>query len=213
MLVAELTHGLDLFLRDRLRRTAASAATLLPRLPGPLGALLPGAAALPAAFAGFSPPVPVPGRGLLPASQLVEELAPPLSQPEAIYLQTLVELAASLLGVAPAELEAPDARLLSRLLLSPSEQVRELQGALGALLGGGGGASADPALVREMAASVVDNLMVIAAERLAVADVDVLFPMRRGLLAVVQQAPAGAAAARQAQQQQQAAAEVLMTID
>lgn len=221
VLVAELTHGLDLFLRDRLRRTAASAATLLPRLPGPLGMLVPGASALPAAFAGFSPPVPVPGRGLLPASQLVEELAPPLSQPDAIYLQTLVELAASLLGVEPAELETPDARLLSRLLLSPSEQVRELQGALTALAGGNGGA--DPAVVREMAASIVDSLMGTAAERLGVDDVNTLFPMRRGVLAVLQQQAASgaagaagavvAAAASTAVQQQSEQAEVLMTID
>jgi hypothetical protein len=192
VLVAELTHGLDLFLRDRLRRTAASAATLLPRLPGPLGMLVPGASALPAAFSGFSPPVPVPGRGLMPASQLVEELAPPLSQPDAIYLQTLVELAASLLGVEPAELEAPDARLLSRLLLSPSEQVRELQGALTALAGGSGGA--DPAAVRGMAASIVDSLMCTAAQRLGVDDVNTLFPMRRGVLAVLQQQAAGGTA-------------------
>lgn len=39
-------------------------------------------------------------------------------------LQTIVELAAGLLGVQPADLEAPDVRLLQRLLLSPSEQVR-----------------------------------------------------------------------------------------
>lgn len=40
-----------------------------------------------------------------------------------MYLQTLLELAASLLGVQPAELAAPDARLLQTLLLSPNEQV------------------------------------------------------------------------------------------
>lgn len=220
VLVAELSHGLDLFLRDRLRRTAASAATLLPRLPGPLGMLVPGASALPAAFAGFSPPVPVPGRGLMSASQLVEELAPPLSQPDAIYLQTLVELAASLLGVEPAELEAPDARLLSRLLLSPNEQVRELQGALTALAGGSGGA--DPAAVREMAASIVDSLMRTAAERLGVDNVDTLFPMRRGVLGLLQQAAAaapapaagaGSVAAAAAARQQGEQSEMLMAID
>lgn len=94
LLIEELTHGLDLLLRDRLRRAAAGTATLLPRLPGLLGALLPGAGAVPAALAPLlaQAPVPVPGRGLLPAQRLVEELAPPLSQSEGVYLQTLVSV-------------------------------------------------------------------------------------------------------------------------
>jgi hypothetical protein len=92
LLAAELTNAADLFLRDRLRRAAAAAAAAFarPRLPLPLppglSGLAPTLPALPLP-PGFSPPVPVPGRGLMPAQQLVDELAPPLSQPEEVYLQ------------------------------------------------------------------------------------------------------------------------------
>lgn len=90
LLAAELTNAADLFLRDRLRRaaTAAAGAFSRPRLPLPLGlgGLLPSLPSLPLP-AGFSPPVPVPGRGLMPAQQLVDELAPPLSRGEEVYLQ------------------------------------------------------------------------------------------------------------------------------
>lgn len=81
LLVTELTNGLDLFLRDRLRRAAAAAATLTPRLPLLGLPLLPGPLPL--------PPVPVPGRGLLPVGALVDQLAPALSQQEEVYLQVL----------------------------------------------------------------------------------------------------------------------------
>ena len=88
LLLSELTHGLDLLLRDRLRRTAAALPTLLPRLPSPLGALLPGGDALAGALGGtlaaLAPPVPVPGRGLVPPQQLIDELAPPLSDSEGV---------------------------------------------------------------------------------------------------------------------------------
>lgn len=192
LLLAELTNGTDLLLRDRLRRAAAGVSTLAPRLPF-FGTLpLP---RLPALL------LPVPGRGLLPAGQLVDELAPALSQPEEVYLKTLTELAASLLGVQPAELEAPDAALLSKLLLSPNEQVRELQQAFGVLLGGGSGGSAassggatgggvgasgeSATAVREMTAQVVDALMGRAAQRLSV-EPDTLFPMRGAVLTALQ---------------------------
>eukprot|EP00887_Chlorella_sp_A99_P000183 scaffold13.g183.t1 len=221
LLLAELTNTLDLFLRDRLRRAAAAAPALLrPRLPLPLP--LAGALPLPALPAPPAPPVPVPGRGWVPPRQLVAELAPPLSQPEEVYLQQVVELAAGLLGLAPADLEAPRPALLLRLLLSPNEQarrasagargaarrgaearrgrparspargrraprallrrgrVRELQQALSIVAGGGG--AADPGVVQEMSAQVVDGLMRRAAGRLSV-DVDTLFPMRAALLA------------------------------
>jgi hypothetical protein len=127
----------------------------------------------------------------------VDELAPALSQSEEVYLQTIVELAAGLLGVQPADLEAPDARLLQQLLFNPNEQVRELQAALSILAGGGSSngtssssssssssSGADPAVVREMSAQVVDALMSRAAQRLSV-DPDTLFPMRRSLLGLV----------------------------
>lgn len=197
VLLAELTNAADLVLRDRLRRAATSAAASLsrPRLPLPfgLGSLLPPLPALPLP-AGFSPPVPVPGRGLLPASQLVDELAPPLSQTEEVYLQTILELAAGLLGVQPSELEAPDASLIQLLLFSPNEQVRELQSALSILTGssssdGSGGFNGDAATAREMTAQVVDALMGRAAERLSV-ESDTLFPMRRSIVNFLLQQPA-----------------------
>lgn len=111
--------------------------------------------------------------------------------------QTLVELAAGVLGVRPADLEAPQPALLQRLLLQPSEQVRELQAALSFLAAGGGGSGSsssgtgggsggDPAVVREMTGQIVDGLMGRAAERLGV-PADTLFPMRRSLLRALQQ--------------------------
>jgi hypothetical protein len=110
-------------------------------------------------------------------------------------VQTIVELAASLLGVQPAELEAPDARLLQTLLLSPSEQVRDLQEALRVVAGGQG--NADSAAVRDMTAQVVDALMGRAAERLGV-EADTLFPMRRSLLDLLERQGQPAAAAQAA---------------
>ncbi|KAL4438462.1 hypothetical protein ABPG77_000110 [Micractinium sp. CCAP 211/92] len=77
--------------------------------------------------------------------------------------QTIVELAASLLGVQPRDLEAPDARLLSQLLLSPSEQVRELQSALSILVGGGG--SGDPAAARQQTAEMTAQVGAGAGRR------------------------------------------------
>jgi hypothetical protein len=80
---------MDLLLRDRLRKAATlAAAQLTPRLP------LLGSLPLPA------PPLllPVPGRGLLPAAEALEALAPPLAPGEQVYLQQLTELAASVLG-------------------------------------------------------------------------------------------------------------------
>ena len=171
----------------------------MPRLPAL--PFLPPPPALPALP---PPPVPVPGRGLVPAQQLLAELAPPLTQSEEIYLRTVVELAAGLLGVQPAELEAPDASLLAQLLFSPNKQVRELQQALailaeGGVQGGGGGSSGSSSsgtggsqvaaggnqrVAREMAAQVVDGLMERAAARLSVG-VDTLFPMRRSILAAL----------------------------
>jgi len=90
LLVKELVTGLDYYTRDRLQRAYNSLPSLAPRIPflGPLP--LP---PLP------SPPVFVPGLGFQPAEQLLQKLAPPLSQTEEVYLQSLLEVASGLLGM------------------------------------------------------------------------------------------------------------------
>lgn len=90
LLVKELVTGLDYYTRDRLQRAYNSLPSLAPRIPflGPLP--LP---PLP------SPPVFVPGLGFQPAEQLLQKLAPPLSQTEEVYLQSLLEVASGLLGI------------------------------------------------------------------------------------------------------------------
>ena len=90
LLVKELVTGLDHYTRDRLQRAYNSLPSLAPRIPflGPLP--LP---PLP------SPPVYVPGLGFQPVEQLLQKLAPPLSQTEEVYLQSLLEVTSGLLGV------------------------------------------------------------------------------------------------------------------
>lgn len=90
LLVQELVTGLDYYTRDRLQRAYNSLPSLVPRLPflGPLP-LLDSLTAL---------PIFIPGMGLQPVQQLVQKLAPPLIQNEEVYLQSLLEVAAGLLG-------------------------------------------------------------------------------------------------------------------
>lgn len=91
LLLTELVDGFDLFLRDRLRRAYASLPALLaPRLPifGPLSGL----PSLPV------PPVLVPGVGFMASGDFVEAVAPSLSQPEEVYLQSLSGLGQSVFG-------------------------------------------------------------------------------------------------------------------
>ena len=90
LLVKELVTGLDYYTRDRLQRAYNSLPSLAPRIPflGPLP--LP---PLP------SPPVYVPGLGFQPVEQLLQTLAPPLSQTEEVYLQSLLEVTSGLLGL------------------------------------------------------------------------------------------------------------------
>lgn len=92
LLVKEIVTGLDYYTRDRLQRAYNSLPSLAPRIPflGPLP--LP---PLP------SPPVFVPGLGLQPIEQVLQKLAPPLSQAEEVYLQSLLEVASGLLGTTP----------------------------------------------------------------------------------------------------------------
>ena len=90
LLVKELVTGLDYYTRDRLQRAYNSLPSLAPRIPflGPLP--LP---PLP------SPPVYIPGLGFQPVEQLLQKLAPPLSQTEEVYLQSLLEVTSGLLGM------------------------------------------------------------------------------------------------------------------
>lgn len=80
ILVEEVSAGLDLLLRDRLRKAfALSMAQLQPRLP------LFGALPAPPA-----PPVPVPGKGLMGASDFVDEFFPKLTDEQEVLLDTQV---------------------------------------------------------------------------------------------------------------------------
>ncbi|KAK9828554.1 hypothetical protein WJX72_000728 [[Myrmecia] bisecta] len=124
MLVREVVNGLDLFARARTRRAYASLPTLAPRLP----------------FVGSlpTPPLPpmfVPGRGLMKVEDVVQLLAPALSQQEEIYLQSLTEVVESLLGLDKAALSEPSLASMFAVLLNPSAQVQELQQALRTLSG------------------------------------------------------------------------------
>ncbi len=87
LLLGELVDGADLLARDQLRRAHARLPALAPRLPlfGALPAPPP-------------PPVPVPGRGLMSLRDFVEAVAPELSRSEEVYLQSVVQLVASLTG-------------------------------------------------------------------------------------------------------------------
>lgn len=87
LLLKEVVNGLDLWARDSLRRAYAGLPALVPRIPflGPLPVPPP-------------PPLWVPGIGFMPLGDLVEALAPPLSQQEEVYLQTLGQLTSSALG-------------------------------------------------------------------------------------------------------------------
>ncbi|DBB04853.1 TPA: hypothetical protein ACH3X3_010141 [Trebouxia sp. C0006] len=161
LLVKELVTGLDYYTRDRLQRAYNSLPSLAPRIPflGPLP--LP---PLP------SPPVFVPGLGFQPAEQLLQKLAPPLSQTEEVYLQSLLEVASGLLGLRPADLE-PNLSTTLQLLTNPSAQMQELQQALTAL----SGQTANSQVVQEIVEDVLEQLMAIQSQR---ADVprNVLFP-------------------------------------
>ncbi|EFJ46283.1 hypothetical protein VOLCADRAFT_105641 [Volvox carteri f. nagariensis] len=112
LLTGWVVGGLDLLLRDRLRKAFNLAtATLTPRLPflGSLPAPPP-------------PPLYVPGRGLVAVSQVVDLLAPPLEPGEQVYLQQLTELAAGVLGVESATLESPTLQSVLQLASSPPDQ-------------------------------------------------------------------------------------------
>ncbi|KAL3161508.1 hypothetical protein ABBQ32_010382 [Trebouxia sp. C0010 RCD-2024] len=162
LLVKELVTGLDYYTRDRLQRAYNSLPSLAPRIPflGPLP--LP---PLP------SPPVYVPGLGLQPVERVLQQLAPPLSQTEEIYLQSLLEVASGLLGLKPADLESPNPVSALQFLINPSAQIQELQQALTAL----SGQTAKSQVLQEMIEEAVSQLTSIQSQRANVPQ-HVLFP-------------------------------------
>lgn len=173
LLVGWLAGAADLVIRDRARKAAAALPGLLtPRLP--FAALL----GLPSLPSPPPPPVFLPGLGLLPLPEAVERLAPPLSDQEVIYYQSLLELVAGILDVPPAQLESPGFDTLARLITQPGEQAKELQQALVAATNGDAGTAAAAA---DVAVAVVDDLARGLAARAGV-EVDVLFPMHRVML-------------------------------
>lgn len=174
LLVEELVNGLDLAARDALRRAYGALPSLAPRLPfiGSLPTPPP-------------PPLPVPGKGLMPLSDFVAAVAPELDRRDAIYLQAASQLAGAVLGDGATAPRSPFD--LVRLLLSPSDQARELGAALRSAAGDG----ASREVVADLVADVTAQLAARSADRLGV-PVDTLFPglgtARRMLL------PAGRAA-------------------
>jgi hypothetical protein len=168
LLVSWLATGADLILRDRARKALAAVPSLAPRLP------FVGALPLPP-----PPPVPVPGLGLVPLDAAVDLLAPSLDAQEGVYLQSLLELAAGVLGIPAAQLDAPDFGTLFGLFANPGAPARELAAALQSVAGGDGGAAA--AAVAGVAADVADAVAETLAARAGV-PVDTLFPLRRPVL-------------------------------
>ncbi len=119
----------------------------------------------------------VPGLGLLALDAAVDRLAPPLDQQEGVYLQSLLELVAGVLGIPAAQIDSPDFSSLFDLFTNPGEQTRELAAALQALAGdsdAGGAAAA-------VAADVADAVAATLAARAGV-PVDTLFPLRAPVL-------------------------------
>jgi hypothetical protein len=180
LLVSWIATGADLLIRDRARKALALAPSLAPRLP------FVGALPLPP-----PPPVFLPGRGLVPLGEAVDMLAPPLDAEEGVYLQSLVELAAGVLGVPAAQLDAPDLSILFGLITRPGAQARELAAALAAAAspaapggGGGAGGGGGGAAAAAVAADVADAVAATLAARAGV-PLDTLFPLRAPVLARV----------------------------
>lgn len=109
LLVSELSTFSDLLLRDRTRRSVAALPAFAPRLP------FFGALPLPPA-----PPIYLPGIGFKAVAEAVDILAPPLTASEQVYLQSLTELGASLLGeLFPGTLEWQCVLVGGKICVSP----------------------------------------------------------------------------------------------
>ncbi|GAX80969.1 hypothetical protein CEUSTIGMA_g8404.t1 [Chlamydomonas eustigma] len=119
LLVSQLVSGLDLLLRDRVRKLYnVTLPALVPRLPF-FGAIP-------------TPPLPpllVPGLGFMPVPEALDLLAPPLAPEEGVFLNSLTELSASLTGLSLSDFEDPEPQRVIQLL-------RELSSALAAVAAG-----------------------------------------------------------------------------
>lgn len=163
LLVGWVSDGLDLYIRDRLRKGFnLLSASLTPRLPF-IGSL-----PTPPA-----PPVFIPGLGFINAQQLVVLLAPTLEPAEQVYLQQLIGLAAGVLGVSPAELESPSLPAITSLIGSPSMQVRELVNTLVSVASASGSSFE---VATEVAVEITDRLAARQAQRAGVS-AESLFPL------------------------------------
>jgi hypothetical protein len=155
LLISELTVAVDLFTRDRTRKTfVLLSASLQPRLPF-LGALP------------TLPPLPVlvPGKGLMEPQAFVDLFFPKLSDEEEIQLDTQVSLAGAIVGTdAIRDIGDVSFASVQQLLFSPSAQVREMQDVLRHLAGN----SADLTVMRSVALALVNNLVDRMSVRVAV---------------------------------------------
>ena len=153
LLADGLSGGLDLYLRDRVRKIVNRILTpprLLPFLPAPPPPII---------------PVLLPSKGLVGASEALEILAPPLTDTEGIQLQSLIELAASLTGLSPDDFtQDVDASRAFNILLNPSSQLQELNQSFVKLISSTSPKSSRQA-VAEMADVVLMKLSKIQAER------------------------------------------------
>lgn len=161
ILIDEASHGLDLLLRDRVRKSyVLSRASLQPRLPfiGTLPAPAP-------------PPVPVPGKGMLPLDTFVDTFFPKLTDEQEVLLDTQLELMGAILGADPEEFGKFDLQTIPQLIINPTEQIRELQRTLANV----SASSADSMVVRASAMEIASRVASSLATRGNV-PVSTLFP-------------------------------------
>lgn len=179
-LVNEAVTGVDLALRASGRLAALRLeAAMTPRLPVPAG-LLP--SFLPTTMPTLLPPViPVPGRGFVEVRPFIDAQLPELDAREAIYLESLTGLAASVLGVQPSDLEL-DVLALMRLVQQPSAEARELGDALRPLVDAAAAVSssetedgARAAVAVDLLEQIADTIVSMQAERAGVPG-ETLFP-------------------------------------
>lgn len=161
ILIDEASHGLDLLLRDRLRKAyVLSRANMQPRLPfiGTLPAPAP-------------PPVPVPGKGFVPLDMFVDTFLPKLSDEQEVLLDTQLELVGVILGANPEDMGRFDLQTIPQMMLNPTEQIRELRRTLAIVLA----STADSQVVQTSAMEIASRVACSLASRADV-PVSTLFP-------------------------------------